>query len=524
VLDAFLLIDGFTLDFNAEKGHMQTRTTRKPHDLCLLLAGSAALFATACGGSDLTGVEAVESSAAALGSTALFEAESLTRTASAIGSKVTSESAASGGKYVEFNGTASPGAWIEFTLPNIAAGSYDLKFLFKSNTNRGIIQASVDGANQGAACNEYAASVAYQVACNLGSKTLTAGNHQIRFTVTGKSASSSGYQMVVDQIALTARATGPCDIYGAGGTPCVAAHSTVRALFGAYSGKLYQVRNAAGATKDINTKVAGGAADGAAQDAFCAGTTCVITVIYDQSGRGNDLWYQGAGSPVGGKDHPASATGESIQLSGNKVYSLYISPGNSYWVDGSQRGVPLGSAPEAMYMVTSGTHYNGAAAFDYGNGPLARSYVGMGVTDALNFSSNTMWGYGAGVGPWVMADFDSLYTQSTFNPPKNLNDPTQTAAFVTALLKNNGTTEFSLRGGNATSGSLGTYFKGALPNGVSPMKKQGAIVLGSGSDCCVANTNIDRGTFYEGCLVSGYPSDATEDAVQANIIAAGYGK
>jgi hypothetical protein len=110
------------------------------------------------------------------------------------------------------------------------------------------------------------------------------------------------------------------------------------------------------------------------------------------------------------------------------------------------------------------------------------------------------------------------------NPPKNLNDPTQTAPFVTASLKNNGTTEFTLRGGNATSGNLSTYFKGALPAGSSPMKKQGAIVLGSGSDCCVSNTNLDRGTFYEGCLVSGYPSDATEDAVQANIVAAGYGK
>ena len=44
---------------------------------------------------------------------------------------------------------------------------------------------------------------------------------------------------------------GPCDIYKNGGNPCVAAHSTVRALFGAYSGKLYQVRNAANTTKDI---------------------------------------------------------------------------------------------------------------------------------------------------------------------------------------------------------------------------------------------------------------------------------
>ena len=95
---------------------------------------------------------------------------------------------------------------------------------------------------------------------------------------------------------------------------------------------------------------------------------------------------------------------------------------------------------------------------------------------------------------------------------KNQNDPSQTGTFVTAVLKNNGTTEFALRGGDATTGSLSTYYKGVLPAGWSPMKKQGAIVLGSGGDCCATNTNLSDGTFYEGCLVSGYPSDATENA------------
>ena len=32
-----------------------------------------------------------------------------------------------------------------------------------------------------------------------------------------------------------------CDIYKENGTPCVAAHSVVRALFSDYSGPLYQV-------------------------------------------------------------------------------------------------------------------------------------------------------------------------------------------------------------------------------------------------------------------------------------------
>jgi hypothetical protein len=56
------------------------------------------------------------------------------------------------------------------------------------------------------------------------------------------------------------------------------------------------------------------------------------------------------------------------------------------------------------------------------------------------------------------------------------------------------------------------------------MRKQGAIVLGSGGDCCLTNTNQSEGTFYEGCIVSGYPSDETQDDVQANIVAVQYGR
>jgi hypothetical protein len=65
------------------------------------------------------------------------------------------------------------------------------------------------------------------------------------------------------------------------------------------------------------------------------------------------------------------------------------------------------------------------------------------------------------------------------------------------VLKNNGTSEFALRRGNAQSGNLSTYFKGALPGGGwSPMKKQGAIVLGSGGDGCKPSggANLSAGT------------------------------
>jgi hypothetical protein len=91
-------------------------------------------------------------------------------------------------------------------------------------------------------------------------------------------------------------------------------------------------------------------------------------------------------------------------------------------------------------------------------------------------------------------------------------------------VKNNGTTDYSLRGADATTGTLNTFYQGALPPGKRPMRKQGAIVLGSGGDCCLTNNNLSEGTFYEGAIVTGYPANSTEDAVQKNIQSAGYGK
>ena len=62
----------------------------------------------------------------------------------------------------------------------------------------------------------------------------------------------------------------PCDAFAAGGGPCVAAHSTVRALYAAYNGPLYQVRKTAdNTTMDIRPLEAGGFANAADQDTFC---------------------------------------------------------------------------------------------------------------------------------------------------------------------------------------------------------------------------------------------------------------
>jgi hypothetical protein len=322
------------------------------------------------------------------------------------------------------------------------------------------------------------------------------------------------------------KGTAPCDIYAAANTTCVAAHSTIRALYSAYSGNLYQIKRASdGTTKDIPAMSPGGFAASSQQDTFCTGTTCTITKIYDQSGHGNFVEAETPDSSVGGYkgQTAANATGESLMVGGSKVYSLYTKASQAYWRDGSKSGMPLGSEPQGIYMVTSGKHFSSGCCYDYGNAEVSRTYVAGPTMDALYFGNSTTWGSGNGSGPWVMADLEG----GIFSGPstaKNNSLMSHTSTYVTAIHNNNGTTEMSLKAADATTGTLTTYYKGALPAGKNPMKKQGSIVLGSGGDCCYSNNNASYGTFYEGAIVAGYPSDATDAAIQANVVNAGYGK
>jgi hypothetical protein len=255
------------------------------------------------------------------------------------------------------------------------------------------------------------------------------------------------------------------------------------------------------------------------------GTTCTITIVYDQSGHGNFVEAETPDSTVGGHagQTAANATQEPLMLGGHKVYSLYIKTSQAYWRNGSMSGMPLGSSPQGVYMVTSGKHYGSGCCFDYGNGETSRTYVAGPTMDAVNFSNCTIWGTGAGAGPWVMADLEGgLYVKGASG--QNTSVPTLTYTYVTAMEKNNGTGTFAIKGADATTGSLSTFYSGAVPPGYSPGKKQGSIVLGSGGDCCYSNNTASQGTFYEGAIVAGYPSDATDAAIQANIVSAGYGK
>jgi non-reducing end alpha-L-arabinofuranosidase len=330
-------------------------------------------------------------------------------------------------------------------------------------------------------------------------------------------------------------AGGVCDIYAKGGTPCVAAFSSTRALYSAYAGNLYQVRRPDGKTQDIKPLTAGGLADAAAQDAFCTvAGSCRISIIYDQSGKGNHLTKAPAGNKSYGpySDSEAVADALPIQMNGKKVYGVHITPGG--WTTPGQvgyrntatNGIAKGDDPESMYMVTDGTYVNGACCFDFGNAEMdPLIYTSM---DAIYFGTNNWWDVGSGTGPWIMADlengvFNHDGATGTGRVVLNSNDKSLAYPFVTALLKNNkaGATggPFTIKGGNAQSGALTTMWDGARPDGYGSLGKAGGIVLGIGGD----NSSGAQGNFYEGVMTTGFASSAVDDAVQANIVAAGYG-
>ena len=311
----------------------------------------------------------------------------------------------------------------------------------------------------------------------------------------------------------------PCDIYVKAGTPCVAAHSVTRALFAGFGGKLYQVtRSSDGAKRDIGLLAAGGYANAAAQDAFCAGKSCVISKIYDQTARHNDLTPAPGGTANPNADRGADASALSVTLGGHKVYALWVTPGVGYRYTGVASGVAVNGQAEGVYMVASGTHVGADCCFDYGNAERTAADTGNGHMAAVSIATTCYFPPCSGSGPWVEGDLENgMFQGANGSNLANKGNPSQ---YVTAMLKTDGQKTYALKGGDSQRGRLTTWWDGALPDrgGYSPLQQEGGIILGIGGD----NSNGNRGTFFEGVMTRGKPTNAADDAVQANIVAAGY--
>eukprot|EP01052_Picozoa_sp_SAG31_P016639 SAG31_NODE_1109_length_9860_cov_22.119353_2_plen_305_part_00 len=293
---------------------------------------------------------------------------------------------------------------------------------------------------------------------------------------------------------------------------------------------------------------AGGIADTATASRFCHKAQllrkeCIVTRIFDQSPLGNHLGIEKGfkylrpprNSQDAGVDLLAS---QNVTLGGAAVFSAVFKTkcdtheGNCDGLfDGysnrTATGTPVDSEPQTVYALFDGRHYSTGCCFDYGNaekgdgkpmsaGDMEAIYYGCGDKAPAANGSLPRCEVAPGRGsPYVMADLEQMHEMMNVLPPQSLKPVDFVAAFVKGTA-----TQLSIKAGDAsTNDSLQTLYEGSRPKGWES-KKQGAIVLGIGGD----NSPWGAGTFFEGCMVQGFSSNATDKAVMKNIVAAGFVK
>ncbi|MBN1612573.1 MAG: hypothetical protein JW940_38440 [Polyangiaceae bacterium] len=232
-------------------------------------------------------------------------------------------------------------------------------------------------------------------------------------------------------------------------------------------------------------------------------------------------------------DTESNAKGRSLTLSGHKVYSLYMTSDSSFgsstgpthdgYRNNDATGLPSGTAGQGVYEIVDGKRANAGCCWNFGNAQRdSCSTGGTGAMDTISFGLKFVWGTGAGDGPWFMGDFEGgVWAGGSGDAAtQNPNNPSVTWDYGFGIVKTDtaaGTPQYAIRVGNAQSGGLTTAYDGKAP---ASWNLQGGIVLGIGGD----NSNTSYGTFFEGAITAGRPSDATDLAVLQNAQAAGYGK
>ena len=210
-----------------------------------------------------------------------------------------------------------------------------------------------------------------------------------------------------------------------------------------------------------------------------------------------------------------------VTIMGHKVYGVFIEPGMGLRRNNT-KGTAVDDQAEGQYWVINGQHFNAGCCFDYGNAEIDSRDDDNGTMETTYFGDATPWYHGNPPGPWVMTDQENNLV-GCVNPDRSKLCPTLpniSWRFVTAIAKGE-PHHWTSMGGNSAEGVLSVMFDGPrIDSTYDPMRKQGAILLGNGGDNSVGS----QGTFYEGAMTAAntFPSDATDQLVQSNVVAAHY--
>jgi hypothetical protein len=108
---------------------------------------------------------------------------------------------ASAGRLVFLNADTM-GASIEFTLPGVPAGSYEISLEYKKDDNRGIATLSVDGTQVGGTVDQYNIDEEFTQS-TFGTVTFNStGDHTLVLTATGKNAAATSFVLTADRFVL----------------------------------------------------------------------------------------------------------------------------------------------------------------------------------------------------------------------------------------------------------------------------------------------------------------------------------
>jgi hypothetical protein len=311
----------------------------------------------------------------------------------------------------------------------------------------------------------------------------------------------------------------------------------VRPIYASYTGPLYQVRSKTdkNSVKDIPIATHG-FADSKVQDDFCATPGCTVSKIYDQSPKKNHLalspdtfWLTLTGTPKsgGGLNQKESdvKNNPKINISGHPVYGLKFvgGQGNAYRVL-KPVGTAVADEPEYIYAIFDTTVYNQQCCNDFGSAETTGNPDSFTSMEAIYYGNATTWGRGGGNGPWFSCDYEAVISGGSKKVDDSIPSITGIKQFATFIIKGYSGGKIALKFGDAQAGALKTQYDGPRAESAKNppyMKKQGSIILGTGGD----GSAWSQGVWFEGAMTTGCSSDnAVDDAIQANIVAAGFGK
>ncbi len=298
----------------------------------------------------------------------------------------------------------------------------------------------------------------------------------------------------------------PCDIAAAALTPCGTAQSVTRRMLASYNGPIFQImRSNDKAELDIGTNRFGSVNTYPAIR-FCVSTTCYISILYDQTGNGNNL-PAAIGKMVVFQTSPFN----NLPIVQN-LQATFGQPSTAYYRKrAATKRIPVGGSAITEYYVRAATvlarsdgdwgdtentvHDDGAGAMfslDYGDYSDTTTtgyghYYGLDLENGVTNAVGSMNGEtGSGTSPLI-------------NPP--LFDLLGKYSPITGML--------TLKEADATQGLFATIMNKAPPQ--TP-KMEGGSSLSEGGDGTLAYTAIQ-----EAVVIPAATTDATDAAIQANV-------